>query len=107
METVLSIIAVVGMIILGAVAVYYRTNAKLQAKANELIDTAQGMYTDATNQGGKRFEWVVDQLYRIVPVWAKPLLTREVVGNIVQTAFDWMEDFARQKADKLANKITK
>lgn len=106
MDTVLNIILIIGMIILGAVATYYRANAKLKEKVAELIDQAEGMFTDATKQGGKRFEWVVDQLYGITPAWLKPMLTREAIGNIVQTAFDWMQDFARQQLDKATDKIT-
>ncbi len=103
METVISIIAVVGMVVLGAVAVYYRANAKLQAKVAELIDKAQGMYTDATEPGGERFDWVVGQLYGSLPAWAKPMLTREAVGKIVQSVFDFMKSFAKKKADEKLN----
>ncbi len=106
METAINIIAVVGMVILGAVAVYYRANAKLQEKVTELIDQAEGMYTDAKEPGGKRFEWVVERLYSIIPAWLKPLLTRQAVGKIVQSVFDWMDSFAKKQADKLVDKIT-
>lgn len=106
MDTVLNIILIIGMIILGAIAAYYRANAKLKEKVAELIDQAEGMYTDATKQGGKRFEWVVERLYSIIPAWLKPLLTQQAVGKIVQNVFDWMDSFAKRQADKLVDKIT-
>ena len=106
MDTVINIVSVIGMVILGACVVYYRANAKLQRKVVELIDYAEGMYTDVTEAGGKRFEWVVEQLCGITPAWLKPLLTRQAVGKIVQSVFDWMQDFARQQLDKATDKVT-
>ncbi len=106
METAISIIMAVVAIIVGGLCAYYRTNAKLKERAVELINIAEGMYTDATKQGGRRFTWVCDQLYSIIPLWLKTFLTREAVGRIVQTAFDWMQGFAKQQLDKLTDKIT-
>ncbi len=105
-QTIISIGLTVLGIAVGFLSTYYKTKADLQGKATALIGTAEGMYTGAAKAGGKRFEWVVDQLYGITPAWLKPLLTRETIGNIVQTAFGWMQDFARQQLDKATDKVT-
>ncbi len=103
MSTFITILMVIGLAVLGAATVYYKSSTKLQAKAAELINTAEGMYTDITKAGGKRFEWVVDHLYAMIPKAVQPFISKEKVGEIVQTTFDLIQAFAKQQLDKALN----
>lgn len=100
-SAILNIALTVLGIVAGFAVTYYKTNTKLQGKAAALIDEAEGMYTDSTKAGGRRFDWVVDQLYRLIPAALKPFISRDKVGDIVQAAFDWAQAFATKQLDKV------
>ena len=103
---------------MGALAVYFKHNEKLQKKAaqisekrEELRIKAETLITDAEyefigfKRGGERFEWIIDWLYLAVPDSLQNIFTREVLGDIVQGVFLNAKAFARTQADKLVDKI--
>lgn len=92
------------MVVFGFIAWYFRTKTNLVQKAKEAINGAEKAYEDVAKAGGKKFEFAVDLVFAYVPTALKPFITREVVGNIVQTAFDGMARFAQQQLDKVFNK---
>jgi len=104
-NTILAILQVILYVLLGGLAFYFNQNAKLQKKATELINTAEGMYIDTTKAGGKRFEWVVDSLYSLVPAVLKSFIPRSWIEVLVQTVFDEMKDFAQKNLDEAVKKI--
>ena len=102
-----SIILTALLVVGGFFISYFKTSAKLKEKAGGLIAEAENQYRDWTKAGGKKFTWVCDQLYNITPVWLKPLLTPSVIESIVQTAFDFIADYAEQQLDKTVGKLNK
>lgn len=105
--------------LLGAAAVYYKNNPKLQGKvkeaenwreklrgyAAEYIAKAEAAY-QGTKRGGEKFEWVVTALYGLLPDAVTPFISRETVGDIVQGVFDSIESYAKRQADKLADRMS-
>ena len=104
-ETIITVLQVVGYIALGGVALYLKTKENLKEQAAGFIADAEEKYKDATKAGGQKFEWAVGQLYGLVPKVLKPLITRKVVGKIVQFAFEKGETYAKIQLDKLVNTV--
>lgn len=102
---ILEIVKYALLVLFGGLAIYYNTNAKLNKKVDEYIDKAEVKYNDATKAGGEKFEWVVTKLYGFVPAIMKPFITRDMVGAIVQGAFDSIESYGKQQLDKLSDKV--
>ena len=100
----LEIIVTVGYILLGAIALYYKSNSLLQSKVNTLINIAEENIT-GFKRGGERFVWVVDTLYKWVPVPLRGIISRSVIEDIVQRTFDNVKLFAKRELDKQLEKI--
>lgn len=105
MEIIMTILQVLVYVVLGGLAFYYNKNAKLQKSVTELINTAESMYTDTTKAGGKRFEWVVDSLYNLLPAALRTIVPRSWIESLVQKVFDEMKDFAQKNLDAAMNKV--
>jgi len=84
------------LIVLGFLISYYKTNAKFRSFIATLINDAQSL--DKT--GTEKKEWVVGQIYTILPAWLKPILTKTVLSMIVQGVFDSMKQYATKLTDK-------
>ena len=107
MENMIQIAQIVIAIIFGGLALYFKSKVKLTEKVSGLIAEAEDTYKSYTKAGGMKFEWVVTRLYVYVPVWLRPLITREVIGRIVQFVFDNVESYAKMQLDKLTDKVAK
>lgn len=105
-------------VLMGALAVYFKHNEKIQKKAaqisekrEELRIKAERLITDAEyefigfKRGGERFEWIIDWLYLAVPDPLQNIFTREVLGDIVQGVYNNAKAFAKTQTDKLVDKI--
>ena len=101
-DMIINIIRVAAYVVLGGLALYFKTNTKLKSFANDYIAEAEKVYKDATKAGGTKMNYVIDKLYELVPVYMKPFFPRELVQAIVQNAFDAVEDYAKQALDKAA-----
>ena len=88
-------------LIFGGLALWYQGNAKVSGRVAALIQRAEGLYSDLTNAGGVKFEWVVGQLYSLLPLAVRPFVPRKLVEQVVQTTFDAIEGYARMQLDKL------
>jgi hypothetical protein len=99
----LAILAIAG----GFLTLYFKTRYDIRDKVEKYIDTAENMYTDATKQGGRRFEWVVDQLYGFIPAALRAVIPRAWVADAVQGIFNLMADFATKQLDKAVGKLNK
>lgn len=84
------------LVVLGFLISYYKTNAKFRSFIATLINDAQSL--DKT--GTEKKEWVVGQIYTILPAWLKPILTKTVLSMIVQGVFDSMKQYATKLTDK-------
>ena len=100
-------------IILGAVSIYFKRSAAAQSKAAEVenwiseIRKAAVMYIakaerdfEGTQRGGEKFEWVVGYLFSLLPEPMRAFITKEMIAEIVQGAFDAMADYATTQLDK-------
>lgn len=91
-------------IVLGFLSLYFKYNTRLAENVADFINEAEGMYTDLTKAGGKRFEWVVNSLYDLIPAPMRAFFTKAKIGELVQSTFDVIEDFAKKQIDKVLNK---
>jgi len=107
MENMIQIAQIVIAIIFGGLALYFKSKVKLTEKVSGLIAEAEDTYKSYTKAGGMKFEWVVTRLYVYVPVWLRPLITKDVIGRIVQYIFDNIESYAKMQLDKLTDKVAK
>lgn len=105
-ELIYTILVTVGTVGFGFLSAYLKTKTTLKDKVNEGIATAEEIYKDSTKAGGEKFEWVIDFLYQYVPSILKPIFTRDMISNIIQSAFDEIQKYATQQLDKLVNKFT-
>lgn len=88
-------------LIFGGLALWYRGNAKISGRVAALIRRAEELYSDLTNAGGMKFEWVVGQLYGLIPLAVRPFVPRSLIEQIVQTTFDAIEGYAKMQLDRL------
>ncbi|RPF41928.1 hypothetical protein EDD70_2988 [Hydrogenoanaerobacterium saccharovorans] len=100
MDKAIVILQTIAMVVLGAAAVYYNTNAKLKAKTTALIAQAEDTYKDVTKAGGGKRSWVVDRLYALIPNPLRVIITRDMVETIVQNTFDEVTKYAKLQLDK-------
>ena len=102
--TILTIIRIALYLVIGAAALYFQYNTKLNKKATEYINKAEELYKDSTKAGGTKFNWVVDKLYDILSVPMKLVFTKETIAVLVQRTFDEIQSYAVKQLDK---KLTK
>lgn len=98
------------VIIFGGLCIYIQCNKKIQEKIAEItgkalafIKEAESLYTE-TKQGGEKMKWVVEQLFELVPSPVDRIITKDMIEDIVQGAFDEMEAYTKEQLDKLINK---
>lgn len=101
----LEIVKWIAIVIFGGLSLYFKTKTKLTGKVTEFINDAEQEYHGATKSGGAKFEWAVNGLYNLVPAPLQPFITKELIGRMVQAAFDKMEDYATQQLDKVESRI--
>ena len=119
MQDVLEILKLVLTLVLGGLVIYYHNSTRAQEKAaqiqgvlgnisahaNKFIAEAEDKYKDTTNMGGVKFAEVVDRLHALVPEMLQDFITKEMIGSIVQKAFDEIEEYVALQLDKAINKI--
>lgn len=89
------------MVLFGSLSLYFKTKNNLLHKASELITNAEELYRDTTKAGGKKFEWVVEQLHALIPAPLRMVFSKELLGSIVQGAFDLIQRYAKMQLDKV------
>lgn len=106
----IEIIKTVLMIIFGGLAIYFKCNVNLQKKITEIsakaivfIKDAEEIYADGTKQGGQRFEWVVNELYKLIPSPFNKIITKSMIAEIVQSTFDEIKEYTKLELDKLTD----
>lgn len=105
MENMIHIAQVVIAVLFGGLALYFKSKVKLTEKVSGLIAEAEDTYKSYTKAGGMKFEWVIAHLYVYVPAWLRPLITKDVIGRIVQFVFDNVQSYAKMQLDKLTDKV--
>ena len=88
-------------LLFGGLALWYQGNAKISGWVAALIEQAEELYGDLTKAGGFKFNWVVGQLYDLLPLAVRPFVPRSLIEQIVQTTFDAIEGYAKMQLDRL------
>lgn len=93
----------IAMILLGGLALLFQGSATLRGKATALIAQAEETFQDSTQSGGVKFEWVVTQLYALLPAPLHMIVTRAMVERLVQATFDSIEAYAKLQLKRLTD----
>lgn len=88
-------------VIVGFVSLYFKANAKLYSKVAGFITAAENEYKDA-NSGGQKFQWVVGQLYTLIPAAVRPFIPESILAALVQNIFNQVAAYAAKQLDKVA-----
>lgn len=99
------IILTVLLVIAGYLVEYFKTKTQLIEKAKTAINQAEQMYEDTTKAGGQKMMWVVNELYAITPAILKPFITKDLLQDWVQKAFNAMAVYATKQLDKIVDKV--
>lgn len=102
-----AIIMTVLTIVFGFLCTYLRTKTEITSKVAELITQAEETYQNFTGCGTVKFTLVVDTLYSYIPKALRFIITKDMLGVIVQNTFDSIEAYAKTQLDKLVDKVTK
>lgn len=94
-------------ITLGFLTVWFKTRqiyqkylVKIQKKAVYLIAKAEKEYT-GIKAGNQRMEYVVNTLHKLLPDWLQGIITPAMIKQLVQSTFDYMDQFAMTQMDRL------
>ena len=118
-QDIYNILVTLVAVVVGGLSLYLKTSVKAQAKAKEVQDVmamimskvviyirkAEEDYKDATNLGGQKFNDVVNELYLLVPISLRPIITRDRIKDIVQSTFDEVEKYAKLQLDNAIDKL--
>lgn len=104
-ETVFTAIRILVSLLLGGLALYYQANARLKEAVAGLIAEAEFLYMDTVKAGGMKHAYVTERLYRMLPVYVRPILTKEILSAMVDNTFAAVEDYAKKQLDKAARQI--
>lgn len=100
-----SILMTVFMVVLGFLCSYIKTKTNLISKAGDFINKAEEDYKDVSKAGMQKHEAVVEWLFSLVPAPMKIFITRQMIAEITQTAFDRMAEYATKQLDKVVDNI--
>lgn len=104
---IVNILEIVCAILLGGLSIYFRTNARLKETVGDYIAEAEYVYKDTVKAGGQKHEYVVDHLYNLIPVYMRPIFTKDMISGIVDRAFEAIEQYGKMQLDKAVDKLIK
>lgn len=84
------------------VSYYFYIKQKLRESALNAINSAE----NADAAGAEKMRLAVDQVYALVPPLLKPVISRELVGQLIQAVFDKMQEFAKKNLQKKLSQDT-
>ena len=102
MTVILGILQILLYIILGGLAIWFRTNGKLNNAVNGLIAKAEEEFT-GFKQGNEKFQAVSEWLYNLIPSVLKPFCPKSFIESLIQNAFDQSAAYAKQQLDKIVD----
>lgn len=103
-NVIINVIEIVLYIILGGVAIWFKTNAKINKAVNGLIDKAEDEFT-GFKQGNEKFQAVTDWIYKMIPAPLKPFFKKKFVEALIQNAFEQSASYAKKQLDKVVDKV--
>ena len=97
---ILSIVMTVLTIVTSLLGYYFNIKQKLLDAVNGKIDEAE---IDDLN-GEQKMLYVVNELYKLVPLAYKSIFNKEFIEKLVQRAFDKIENYAEKQVNKKTSK---
>ena len=101
----LQVITTILLVIAGFLFEYFKTKTKLIDRAKDAVVYAEHTYNSYTKAGEQKFQWAISYIAGLVPGPLKLIFTEELLGTIIQSAFDCMEKYAKQQLDKVVDKV--
>ena len=104
-KVILDVLGYVFSIFLVGVALYSKGKKTITDNAVKYINEAEEGYQNLVIAKGEKFDYVVDNIYNLIPTVVRPFVTKDLVAIIVQNVFDQMESYAVKQADKIVDKV--
>lgn len=101
---IMNVLEILLYIVLGGLALWFKTNSKINNAVNGLIAKAEEEFT-GFKQGNEKFQAVVNWLYELVPAFLKPFFPKKFVEALIQNAFEQSAAYAKQQLDKIVDKV--
>jgi len=95
-EIIINLILGILAIVASFVGWYFYVKGKAYKAAEGAVDDAE----QDGKTGAEKLEIATDQVYAIIPVVLKPFITKDIVRDIVQAAFDKIEAYAEKQVKK-------
>lgn len=95
-ELILGIVSCVVTVIALIFSYYVAIRKKIQQEALGAINSAE----DTDKIGAEKMADAVEEVYAIIPVVAKPFISKKLVETIIQSVFDKVEEYALKQANK-------
>ena len=103
MTVIINVIEIVLYIILGGIAIWFKTNAKINKAVNGLIDKAEEEFI-GFQQGNEKFQAVTNWIYEIIPSPLKPFFPKKFIEALIQNSFEQSASYAKKQLDKVVDK---
>lgn len=91
-ETIINIVLAVLSVAFAFLSYYFQVRKKIVEQAEQEISNAQ----DVTKDNAERMAYVVNQLYSIVPVPLRVILTKDKIEILAQEVFDRIKEYAKK-----------
>lgn len=93
---ILNIVMTILIIVSIVIGYYFNVKQRLLDAINGKIDEAEGNLID----GKEKMEYVVTELYRLIPIPYRSIFNKSFIEKLVQKAFDKIEDYAKKQVNK-------
>lgn len=93
---ILSIVMTILTVITTVIGYYFNIKQKLLDAVNDKIDNAEEIFKN----GKEKMNYVINELYNLVPLPYKSIFNKDFIEKLVQKAFDKIEDYAEKQANK-------
>ena len=100
-----NILTTILWVVFGFLVTYFKEKTKLVEHAKYAINSAEKQYELYTKAGGEKFKYACSILASITPTFLKPFITQALIEQIVQSAFNGMEAYAKKQLDKVVDKV--
>lgn len=100
---IISALEILLYIVLGGLAIWFKTNAKLNKAVNGLIDKAEEEF-NGFKQGNEKFKAVTKWIYELIPAPLQAFFPLQFVEALIQNAFEQSASYAKKQLDKVVDK---
>ena len=95
METVLTVLVILGLVVVCALTTYVYLKGKtmddIRADVYTLFLVAEHHFTEEKS-GKQKMEWVLEMTLELLPEWSRFFITKDSLENVVQLWFDAVKD---------------